>query len=99
MPPPLSPAAALRLVAHPGPETDGPPTTPTTSTIDPVIVTPSVGDGVLVITGRFGSGRRPIELRVERGVFTDEELASLIAWTRRTVRRKDPARRRTLRAV
>lgn len=96
MPHSLSPASLLRLIAHPGPET---PSTGTSTPPDTVVVTPSVGEGVLVITGRFGSGRRPIELRVERGVFTDEELASLIAWTRRTVRRKDPARRRTLRAV
>lgn len=95
MPSSLSPAAALRLVTHPGPETVG----RGEPERDPVIVTPSVGAGVLVITGRFGSGRRPIELRVERGVFTDEELASLIAWTRRTVQRKDPARRRRLHAV
>lgn len=96
MPHSLSPASLLRLIAHPGPETTS---AGASAPPDTVVVTPSVGDGVLVITGRFGSGRRPIELRVERGIFTDEELASLIAWTRRTVRRKDPAHRQTLRAV
>jgi len=90
----LSPAAALRLMTRPGPETRGAAAEP-----DSVIVTPTVGSDVVVITGRFGSGRRPIELRVERGVFTDQELASLVAWTRRTVEKKDPARRGRLRAV
>ena len=90
----LSPAAALRLMTRPGPETRGAAAEP-----DSVIVTPTVGSDVVVITGRFGNGRRPIEFRIDRSDFTDEEVASLIAWVRRTVHRKDSARQGRLRAV
>lgn len=91
----LSPASLLRLIAHPGPETPGAPL----PIVDSVVVTPGVGHGVVTIIGRFGAGRRPIRIEAERDFFTDAELAALIAWTRRQVERKDPARRGRLRAV
>lgn len=88
-PPQLSPASFLRLIARPGPETPGAPA----PIIDSVVVSPGVGSGVVTITGRFGSGRRPIRIEFERDLFSEEEIAALIAWTRRQVQRKDPGAR------
>lgn len=81
-------------MTRPGPETGGAP-----SERDSVIVTPSVGSDVVEITGRYGNGKRPIKFSLDRAEFTDAELSALVGWLRRTVERKDPARRGQLKVV
>lgn len=79
-----TPGAFIRLLA---PRQTARAESPDTS----VIVSKTVGDGVLRIAARFSDGRSPLEICFDRRLFSDEETDRLVEWVRRVARRKDAA--------